>query len=117
MSQGMNPITKTTRNPLREKMWCWGVDVSQWINRQRLIRTAQTKAIGILADNEVTTSLQAKKKKINSIRSPSSAPITNPLREKIWGRKGDGSQVRYGQRLARTAHVTPIVNAVRTSSA
>src|SRR5947209_7996000 len=87
------------------------------MNRQRLMRPPQTKAIGILANNEVSTSLLAKKKKTDPNRSPSSAPITNPLREKTWGREGDESQVRYGQRLARTAHVTPMLSAVRTSSA
>src|SRR5436305_3264493 len=87
------------------------------MNRQRPIRPPQTKAIGILANNEVTTSLLAKKKKTDPNRSPSNAPITNPLREKTWGREEDESQVRYGQKLARAAHVTPMLSAVRTSNA
>ena len=54
-----------------------------------------------------------RKKRTGQKRSPKNKPITNPLPEKTWGRKEDGSQVRYGQRLARAAHVTPIASAER----
>jgi hypothetical protein len=36
------------------------------------------------------------------------------LREKTWGGEVDGSQVRYGQRLARARQVTPIISAKST---
>src|SRR5947207_2353845 len=87
------------------------------MNRQRPMRPPQTKESGILANTEVTIFLLVRKKKADHKRSPSSTPITNPLREKAWGREGDGTQVRYGQRIARAAQVTPIVSAARTSSA
>jgi hypothetical protein len=32
----------------------------------------------------------------------------------MWGREGDGFQVRYGQRLVRARQVTPIINAKTT---
>src|SRR5947209_4022876 len=61
------------------------------MNRQRPMRPPQTKASGILANTEVTIFLLVRKKKAGHKRSPSSTPITNPLREKAWGREGDGT--------------------------
>src|SRR5436305_13325739 len=84
------------------------------MNRQRLRRTPQAKASGTLTSTEKTISFVSRKKKAGHKSSPNSSPTPNPLREKTWGREVDGFQVRYGQRLARAPHVTPIVSALFT---
>src|SRR5256714_5973135 len=103
-------MTNPSNRPLPEKTWGLREDASQWIKRQRLMRTPQTNASGTLASNDTTTSLDAMKKKTNQNNSPSSSPIPNPLREKTLGSEAEESQLRYGQRLASMAQVKPMIS-------
>jgi len=84
------------------------------MNLQRLIRPPKANARGTLESTDRTIFFVRRKKRTDHKRSPRNHPITNPLREKTWGREGDGSQMRYGQRLARAALVTPMASAGST---